>query len=180
VQVFTIVRNWESIENFLGFGDFEHPTQALIDLYATWLTFGELKGVKLCIAGPHLRQSRQVHLKLNNSNVLSRASHSFAFAAAPFGVDITIASSSKGSFSRETIAELRKVSNRVREVYVESQEQFRELLLEQDMVYLPGSFDTRQSSVDEFLREIPIYYLDKEFVETVSQRFEPLSHLHLA
>ena len=42
-----------------GFGQWEHPTQALLDLYTLWRTYGRVEGLKVCIAStamPRLSQ----------------------------------------------------------------------------------------------------------------------------
>lgn len=139
-----------------GFGDWEHPTQALVDVYTFWLTFGELEGKKLCIAGPHLTDSR--------------ASHSLAFAVAPYKMEITIASPKDGAFKKSDIEELKKLGAKVTEVYDQTRSEFETLLREQDVVYLPGScvVETNTNAAKEYKDQSANYYLDARFVDRVS------------
>ena len=44
-----------------GFGNWEHPTQALLDLYTLWRTYGKVEGLTVCIASPDLIAARTGH-----------------------------------------------------------------------------------------------------------------------
>ena len=41
-----------------GFGHREHPTQALLDLYTLWRTYGRIEGLQVCVASPDLIKAR--------------------------------------------------------------------------------------------------------------------------
>ena len=61
-----------------GFGNWEHPTQALLDLYTLWRTFGRVEGLKVCVASPDL--------------IAARTGHSMAMGLSRLGASVTLAS----------------------------------------------------------------------------------------
>jgi len=63
-----------------GFGQWEHPTQALLDLYTLWRTYGRIKDLKVCIASTDLDHAR--------------TGHSMAYGLARLGAKVTLASPS--------------------------------------------------------------------------------------
>jgi aspartate carbamoyltransferase catalytic subunit len=61
-----------------GFGDWEHPTQALLDLYTLWRTHNRIEGLSVTIAIADL--------------VAARTGHSMAYGLARMGANVTLAS----------------------------------------------------------------------------------------
>ena len=61
-----------------GWGHWEHPTQALLDLYTLWRKFGHIDGLKVTVAAADM--------------IEARTGHSMAQGLARLGAEVTIAS----------------------------------------------------------------------------------------
>jgi aspartate carbamoyltransferase catalytic subunit len=86
-----------------GWGDWEHPTQALLDLYTLWRTQGKVEGAKVVIATPDM-----VH---------ARTGHSMAYGLARLGAEVTLASRQDYRAPEEVMGNIKGVNGAsVREV----------------------------------------------------------------
>lgn len=67
-----------------GWGHWEHPTQALLDLYTLWRKFGHIEGLKVTVAAADM--------------IEARTGHSMAQGLARLGADVSIASPRTSGF----------------------------------------------------------------------------------
>ena len=107
-----------------GFGHWEHPTQALLDLYTLYRTFGRVEGLKVCIASANL--------------VEARTGHSMAYGLARLGAEVTLASPKENRTPGEVIGKIGELGKKVKEEFDFTQGSFNEMITGMDMVYLPG------------------------------------------
>ncbi len=77
-----------------GFGHWEHPTQALLDLYTLWRTFGRIEGLKVCVASPDL--------------IEARTGHSMAAGLARLGAKVTLASTKQRRIPQEVMDKIKE------------------------------------------------------------------------
>jgi aspartate carbamoyltransferase catalytic subunit len=136
-----------------GFGHWEHPTQALLDLYTLWRTQGKVEDVKVCIASPDL--------------VAARTGHSMAYGLARLGADVTLASLKSNRTPQEVIDKLDGASGKVTEVFDLNQDQFNELIMDMDLVYLPGCSAPKGTEAEAFKKIMDDYYVRNETLEKV-------------
>ena len=107
-----------------AFGHREHPTQALLDLYTLWRTYGRVEGLKVCVATPDL--------------VAARTGHSMALGLARLGARVYLASTKAHRIPQEIMDKIKQFKGHVEEAFDMNQEQFNEYISEMDEVYLPG------------------------------------------
>ncbi|MGF1471627.1 MAG: aspartate carbamoyltransferase [Rubrobacteraceae bacterium] len=140
-----------------GWGDWEHPTQALLDLYTLWRTQGTVEGAKVVIATPDM-----IH---------ARTGHSMAYGLARLGAEVTLASREEHRAPEEVINNIRDVDGAsVREVFDVSQDEFNDLISETDLVYLPGSSAPKGAAAEEFKKMMDEYYVRYETLENVHEQ----------
>ena len=137
-----------------GFGHWEHPTQALLDLYTLWRTQGKVEGAKVCVASPDL--------------VAARTGHSMAYGLARLGAKVTLASTRAHRTPDEVMGKLREVGGHVEEAFDLNQQTFNELISDMDLVYLPGCSAPKGAEADEF----------KQMMDDYLVRFETLDQVH--
>lgn len=120
-----------------GWGHWEHPTQALLDLYTMWRRFGRIEGLNVAVVSPDM--------------IEARTGHSMAAGLARFGANVTICSDS----DRRTPAEVRErilshgeVS--LKEEFDFEQDTFNEFIRTQDLIYLPGCSAPAGAKAEEF------------------------------
>ncbi|WKR23288.1 aspartate/ornithine carbamoyltransferase family protein [Actinomyces israelii] len=120
-----------------GWGHWEHPTQALLDLYTMWRRFGRIEGLNVAVVSPDM--------------IEARTGHSMAAGLARFGANVTICSDS----DRRTPAEVRErilshgeVS--LKEEFDFEQDTFNEFVRTQDLIYLPGCSAPAGAKAEEF------------------------------
>jgi aspartate carbamoyltransferase catalytic subunit len=136
-----------------GFGHWEHPTQALLDLYTLWRTQGKVEGVKVCVASPDM--------------VAARTGHSMAYGLARLGAKVTIASTKAHRTPKEIIDGLKEVGSDVEEVLDLNQDTFNELISDVDLVYLPGCAAPKGAEAEEFKQMMDDYFVRYETLDNV-------------
>ena len=134
-----------------GFGQWEHPTQALLDLYTLWRTYGHVDGLKVCIASTDLDHAR--------------TGHSMAYGLARLGAEVTLASPKSARTPDEVLDKIASLGVSVREEFDLEQESFNELIYDQDLVYLPGCSAPKGPEADAFKTTMEKYLVRFETVE---------------
>ena len=136
-----------------GFGHWEHPTQALLDLYTLWRTQGKIEGVKVCVASPDM--------------VAARTGHSMAYGLARLGAIVTIASTKAHRTPEEIIGGLKEAGGDVEEVLDLNQDTFNELISDVDLVYLPGCAAPKGAEAEQFKQMMDDYFVRYETLDNV-------------
>lgn len=137
-----------------GWGDWEHPTQALLDLYTLWRTQGKVEGAKVVVATPDM-----IH---------ARTGHSMAYGLARLGAEVTLASRKDYRAPEEVMNNINNVDGaNVREVFDVNQDEFNDLISEVDLVYLPGSSAPKGEAANEFKKMMDEYYVRYETLDEV-------------
>ena len=139
-----------------GFGNWEHPTQALLDLYTLWRMYGRVEGLNVCIASPDL--------------IAARTGHSMAYGLARLGAKVTLASTGQYRTPEEVRNKLLKTSGEIREVFDLNQDSFNELIMEMNLVYLPGCSAPRGAEADAFKKMMEDYFVRYETLEKVREK----------
>ena len=140
-----------------GWGDWEHPTQALLDLYTLWRTQGNVEGAKVVVATPDM-----IH---------ARTGHSMAYGLARLGAEVTLASREDYRAPEEVMNNIKDVDGaNVREVFDVNQDEFNDLISKVDLVYLPGSSAPKGEAADEFKKMMDEYYVRYETLDEVRQK----------
>jgi aspartate carbamoyltransferase catalytic subunit len=139
-----------------GFGHWEHPTQALLDLYTLWRTKGKVEGEKVCIASSDL--------------VAARTGHSMAYGLARLGAQVTLASPKAHRTPDEVMDKIKTVNGTVTELFDLNQDGFNELVADMDLIYLPGCSAPKGAEAEEFKKLMDNYYVRHETLEAVRQR----------
>ncbi len=137
-----------------GFGDWEHPTQALLDLYTLWRTVGKIAGVKVCIASADL--------------IAARTGHSMAYGLARLGAQVTLVSPKSNATPAPVMAKIRESGCQVEEVFDQTQDSFNELISQMNLVYLPGCSAPKGPEAEAFKQLMDNYYV----------RFDTLDRAH--
>jgi aspartate carbamoyltransferase catalytic subunit len=138
-----------------GFGHWEHPTQALLDLYTLWRTQGTVEGAKVCVASPDL--------------VAARTGHSMAYGLARLGAKVTLASTKAYRTPEEVMGRINEVGGDVEEVFDLNQDTFNELISDMDLVYLPGCSAPKGAEAEEFKQMMDDYFVRYETLDQVYQ-----------
>jgi aspartate carbamoyltransferase catalytic subunit len=128
-----------------GFGDWEHPTQALLDLYTLWRTHNRIEGLNVTIASADL--------------VAARTGHSMAYGLARLGANVTLASPQANCTPENVIGKLDTENSNVKEVYDLNQDQFNELISKMDLVYLPGCSAPKGPESEAFKKLMDDYFV---------------------
>jgi aspartate carbamoyltransferase catalytic subunit len=136
-----------------GFGHWEHPTQALLDLYTLWRTRGTVEGAKVCVASPDL--------------VAARTGHSMAYGLARLGAKVTLASTKTYRTPEEVMGRINEVGGDVEEVFDLNQDSFNELISDMDLVYLPGCSAPKGAEAEEFKQMMDDYFVRFETLDQV-------------
>ncbi len=140
-----------------GFGNWEHPTQALLDLYTLWRTHDRVEGLKVCIASADL--------------IAARTGHSMAYGLARLGANVTLACPSVNRTPDYVLEKLDKVDGNVHEALDLNQDSFNELISDMDLVYLPGCSAPKGAEAEAFKKLMDDYFvrfdtLDNTYIET--------------
>jgi aspartate carbamoyltransferase catalytic subunit len=138
-----------------GWGHWEHPTQAILDLYTLYRTFGKIDGLKVCVASADL--------------IEARTGHSMAQGLARLGAKVTLASQKSRRIPEEVMAKLSGFGDQVTEEFDLSQDSFNELIADMDMVYLPGCSAPKGPEAEAFKLVMDNYYVRYETLEKVQQ-----------
>ncbi len=126
-----------------GWGHWEHPTQALLDLYTLYRTFGRVEGLKVCIASADL--------------IEARTGHSMAYGLARLGAKVTLASPSAKRTPQEVLEKIANLGIQVEEVFDLNQDTFNELVASMDMIYLPGCSAPKGPEAEAFKKVMDNY-----------------------
>jgi len=136
-----------------GWGNWEHPTQALLDLYTLWRVHGRVEGLRVCVASPDL--------------VAARTGHSMAYGLARLGAQVTLASTSQYPIPPEVRAKLSDGAGKVEEVFDLNQNSFNELITDMHLVYLPGCSAPKGAEAEAFKQMMDDYFVRHETLEKV-------------
>jgi aspartate carbamoyltransferase catalytic subunit len=134
-----------------GFGHWEHPTQALLDLYTLYRTFGKIEGLKVCIASANL--------------IEARTGHSMAYGLARLGAKVTLACPKVNRTPAEVMKKIRELGKQVEEQFDLTQDSFNEMIAGMDMVYLPGCSAPKGAEAEAFKVLMDNYYIRFETLE---------------
>jgi aspartate carbamoyltransferase catalytic subunit len=146
-----------------GFGNWEHPTQALLDLYTLWRTHNKVEGIKVCIASADL--------------IAARTGHSMAYGLARLGADVTLASPKVNRTPESVMEGLETVDGNVKEEFDLTQDTFNELIAGMDLVYLPGCSAPKGAEAEAFKKVMDSYYVRLETLEKVRQEEGRIIHV---
>lgn len=138
-----------------GWGHWEHPTQALLDLFTLWRTFGRVEGLKVCIASTDL--------------VEARTGHSMLQGLVRLGADVTTASPRERRIPADVMSAATADGRRVREECDLTQASFNELVTDMDVVYLPGCSAPKGPEADAFKKSMEDYYVRYETLAGVQE-----------
>lgn len=136
-----------------GFGHWEHPTQALLDMYTLWRTQGKIEDVNVVIASADL--------------VAARTGHSMAYGLARLGANVTLASPKENRTPAGVMEKVNSANGNVKEVFDLDQDSFNELITETDLVYLPGCSAPKGAEAEAFKKLMDSYYVRHETLEKV-------------
>jgi aspartate carbamoyltransferase catalytic subunit len=146
-----------------GLGHWEHPTQALLDMYTLWRTHNKVEGVKVCIASADL--------------VAARTGHSMAYGLARLGADVTLACPKENRTPDSVMKKLETVGGNVKEEFDLSQDGFNELISDMDLVYLPGCSAPKGAEAEAFKKLMDAYYVRFETLDKVRQDEDRIIHV---
>jgi aspartate carbamoyltransferase catalytic subunit len=138
-----------------GWGHWEHPTQALLDLYTLWRTFGRIEGLKVCVASPNL--------------IEARTGHSMAYGLARLGAKVTLASTSIYRTPQDVISKISALGKQVNEQFDFSQDSFNEMIKGMDMIYLPGCSAPKGPEAEAFKVIMDNYFVRYDTLEEVQK-----------
>jgi aspartate carbamoyltransferase catalytic subunit len=133
-----------------AFGHREHPTQALLDLYTLWRTYGRVEGLKVCVATPDL--------------VAARTGHSMALGLARLGARVYLASTRANRIPKEIMDKIKQFKGHVEEAFDMNQAQFNEFISEMDEVYLPGCSAPKGGEADAWKKLMEDYLVRYETI----------------
>lgn len=136
-----------------GFGNWEHPTQALLDLYTLWRIHDRVEGLKVCIASADL--------------IAARTGHSMAYGLARLGANVTLACPKKNRTPENVINKLQNTKGHVEEIFDLDQDEFNDLIKDMDLVYLPGCSAPKGPEAEAFKKLMDNYYVRYETLEDV-------------
>ncbi|MDI6695284.1 MAG: hypothetical protein QME21_09570 [Anaerolineales bacterium] len=137
-----------------GWGHWEHPTQALLDLYTLYRTFGRVEGLKVCIASADL--------------IEARTGHSMAYGLARLGAKVTLASPSAKRTPQEVLDKINQLGIQVEEAFDLNQDTFNELIMGMDMIYLPGCSAPKGPEAEAFKQVMDSYLVRYETLAKVA------------
>ncbi len=138
-----------------GWGHWEHPTQALLDLYTLYRTFGRIDGLKICVASADL--------------IEARTGHSMAQGLARLGAKVFLASPSARRTPDEVMKKINDRGIKVEEAFDLSQDSFNDLVSGMDMVYLPGCSAPKGPEAEAFKKVMDNYFVRFETLDKVAK-----------
>ncbi|HDD61466.1 MAG TPA: aspartate carbamoyltransferase [Chloroflexi bacterium] len=138
-----------------GFGHWEHPTQALLDLYTLWRTHDRIEGLNVCVASADL--------------VAARTGHSMATGLARLGAKVTLASPKQNRTPEKVMDKISKSGGDVTEVFDLDQDGFNDLIGNMDLVYLPGCSAPKGAEAETFKILMDSYYVRYDALEKIAK-----------
>jgi aspartate carbamoyltransferase catalytic subunit len=139
-----------------GWGHWEHPTQALLDLYTLWRVYGRVEGLKVCVASADL--------------IEARTGHSMAQGLARLGAKVVLASPKAKRIPAEVLEKISSRNVQVEEAFDLEQDGFNALISGMDMVYLPGCSAPKGPEAEKFKEVMDKYFVRYETLENVRQK----------
>lgn len=136
-----------------GWGHWEHPTQALLDLYTLWRMYGRIEGLKVCVASPDL--------------VEARTGHSMAQGLARLGAKVTLASLKSKRIPEEVLEKINSRGIAVEESFDHDQDSFNALIRDMHLIYLPGCSAPKGPEAEKFKEYMERYFVRYETLEEV-------------
>ena len=138
-----------------GWGHWEHPTQALLDLYTLYRTYGKIEGLKVCVASADL--------------IEARTGHSMAQGLARLGAKVVLASPKAKRTPEEVRGKIASRGIKVEEAFDLNQDAFNELISDMDMVYLPGCSAPNGADAEAFKTVMDNYFVRYETLDKVAK-----------
>jgi len=140
-----------------GWGHWEHPTQALLDLYTLYRKFGRIEGLKVCVAAADM--------------VEARTGHSMSQGLARLGADVTIASPKEKRVPAHVMEKIYEANPnaKVTEVFDSNKSTFNDLIADMDEIYLPGCSAPKGSTADAFKLVMDDYMVQHETLAAVRE-----------
>ena len=139
-----------------GWGHWEHPTQALLDLYTLYRIFGHVEGLNVCVAAADL--------------IEARTGHSMAYGLARLGANVTLASPAAKKVPAEVTDRIRgEFGCQISEVFDCDRAGFQEIVKEQDLVYLPGCSAPKGATADAFKKVMDDYFVDFDTLDAAAK-----------
>ncbi|HBX80690.1 MAG TPA: aspartate carbamoyltransferase [Propionibacteriaceae bacterium] len=141
-----------------GWGHWEHPTQALLDLYTLYRKFGRIEGLKVVVASTDM--------------IEARTGHSMAQGLARLGAEVTIASPKARRVPSEVIENIKKnyPSAKIEEAFDFNRKSFNELISTQDEVYLPGCSAVAGENAETFKKSMDDYFVEHETLDAAREK----------
>ena len=141
-----------------GWGHWEHPTQALLDLYTLWRVTGGIEGKKVTVASTDM--------------IEARTGHSMAQGLARLGAEGTIASPKSRRVPSEVIDNIKNnyPNAKIEEAFDFNRKSFNELVATQDLVYLPGCSAVAGESADAFKKSMDDYFVEHETLDAARDK----------
>jgi aspartate carbamoyltransferase catalytic subunit len=138
-----------------GWGHWEHPTQALLDLYTLYRVYGRIEGLKVCVASADL--------------IEARTGHSMAQGLARLGAKVTLATQKSRRTPAEVLEKLSKFGGSVTEEFDLTQDSFNDLVSDMDMVYLPGCSAPKGPEAEAFKKVMDNYFVRYDTLKKVHE-----------
>ena len=138
-----------------GWGHWEHPTQALLDLYTLYRTFGKVEGLKVCVASPDL--------------IEARTGHSMAQGLARLGAKVYLASTSARRTPADVIEKISARGIKVEEAFDFTRDSFNDYVSGMDMIYLPGCSAPKGPEAEAFKVIMDNYFVRYETLSKVAE-----------
>lgn len=141
-----------------GWGHWEHPTQALLDLYTMWRRFGRIEDLNVAVVSPDM--------------IEARTGHSMAAGLARLGANVTIASDSDRRTPSEVLNRIKAepAGAKVKEVFDFDQDSFNDFVRTQDFIYLPGCSAPAGAKADEFKTLMDRYLVRYDTLEDEAKK----------
>ena len=141
-----------------GWGHWEHPTQALLDLYTLWRKFGRIEGLKVTVAAADM--------------IEARTGHSMAQGLARLGAEVTIASPKANRVPAEVMENIRSnyPDAKISEEFDFDKASFNEFIEDKDLVYLPGCSAPAGATADAFKKIMDDYFVKHETLDAAREK----------
>ncbi|QGF25116.1 aspartate carbamoyltransferase [Raineyella fluvialis] len=141
-----------------GWGHWEHPTQALLDLYTLYRKFGHIDGLKVTVASTDM--------------IEARTGHSMAQGLARLGAEVTIASPKARRVPSEVIENIRSSypNAKIEEVFDFNRKSFNEFISDKDEVYLPGCSAVAGENAEQFKKSMDDYFVDHATLDAAREK----------
>lgn len=149
-----------------GWGHWEHPTQALLDLYTLYRKFGRIEGLKVVVASTDM--------------IEARTGHSMAQGLARLGAEVTIASPKARRVPSEVIENIRKnfPAAKIDEKFDFNRRSFNDFIADQDEVYLPGCSAVAGENAETFKKSMDDYFVEHETMDAARAKGHMLYVTH--